>query len=149
MISKLSKGLKVVGGLKKIGEVIQVAKQIKEYGEDMRQARVEAEKGVLQEKLKDKIVFDLDIVNQKKDTIDGVVMWTVLISGILMFIPQTADYMYRGWVQFELASPVFQIAVYGLLVKAFGGKVVYDLFKALKEVMGNRVVNSIEPKNKK
>ena len=149
MIGKIAKGLKVVSGVKHLSELAKVAKEIKELGYEAKKVRLEAEKEVLKDKLKDKNVFDLDIVNQKKDKLDTVVMVSIFLTGVLMFFPQTSDAIYRGWVQFEYSPEIFKICVYGLLVKVFGGKVVYDVFKGLKEVMGNRVVNSIEPKKKK
>ncbi len=94
------------------------------------------EKEVLVERIRDKKAFDLEILNQKKDKVDGAVLWAVLVCGVLTFVPTTSSYLYIGWARFEMMPEVFQVAVYGLLVKAFGGRRVFDMFMGLSSVLG-------------
>ena len=128
--------MRLIGKASKVGNVLETLSDIKESGDNLKIAKIEAEKEILVERIRDKKAFDLEILNQKKDKVDGAVLWSVLICGILTFIPTTSTYLYLGWHRFMMMPEVFQVAVYGLLVKAFGGKRVWDMFMGLSSVLG-------------
>ncbi len=126
----------LLGRVGNMGKVLETLSDIKESGDNLKIAKIEAEKEVLVERIRDKKAFDLEILNQKKDKVDGAVLWSVLVCGVLTFVPATSSYLYLGWARFEMMPEVFQVAVYGLLVKAFGGKRVWDMFMGLSSVLG-------------
>ena len=128
--------INLLGKVAKMGKVLETLSDIKESGDNLKIAKIEAEKEVLVERIRDKKAFDLEILNQKKDKVDGAVLWSVLICGILTFIPTTGSYLYIGWARFEMMPEVFQIAVIGLLCRAFGGRRVFDMFMGLSSVLG-------------
>jgi len=128
--------INLLGKVAKMGKVLETLSDIKESGDNLKIAKIEAEKEVLVERIRDKKAFDLEILNQKKDKVDGAVLWAVLVCGVLTFVPATSSYLYIGWARFEMMPEVFQVAVYGLLVKAFGGRRVWDMFMGLSSVLG-------------
>tara|TARA_Y100001951_G_C11054867_1_gene137659 strand:- start:22 stop:492 length:471 start_codon:yes stop_codon:yes gene_type:complete len=128
--------INLLGKVVKMGNVLETLSDIKESGDNFKIAKIEAEKEILIERIRDKKAFDLEILNQKKDKVDGAVLWSVLICGILTFIPTTSTYLYLGWHRFMMMPEVFQIAVIGLLCRAFGGRRVWDMFMGLSSVLG-------------
>jgi len=127
----------LLGRVGNMGKVLETLSDIKESGDNLKIAKIEAEKEVLVERIRDKKAFDLEILNQKKDKVDGAVLWSVLICGILTIFPnKLGTQLYIGFARFEMMPEVFQVAVYGLLVKAFGGKRVWDMFMGLSSVLG-------------
>ena len=128
--------INLLGKVVKMGNVLETLSDIKESGDNLKIAKIEAEKEVLVERIRDKKAFDLEILNQKKDKVDGAVLWAVLVCGVLTFVPATGSYLYLGWLRFEMMPEVFQIAVYGLLCRAFGGRRVFDMIIGLSSVLG-------------
>ena len=63
--------INLLGKVSKMGKVLETLSDIKESGDNLKIAKIEAEKEVLVERIRDKKAFDLEILNQKKDKVDG------------------------------------------------------------------------------
>ena len=126
----------VLGQVGKLMSIVNVVmsgvdtlSDIKAKGDDSRVARVEAEKMVLSEKLKDGSLESEIVIGKKKDVIDYIVMLGMVSVAGISFFPELNVYLDTALVRWESLPVMIQAAFLGLVAKSLGGKRIVDLLK--------------------